>query len=65
MSAYPIAYEQFPPSKRSRLTVVFRFVLALPHFIWTTFYLYLVTDRYRSVSDREPPPLGSPVASCR
>lgn len=38
MSDYPIAYDQSPPSTRSRLTVFFRFVLALPHFVWAIFY---------------------------
>ena len=38
MSAYPIVYDQSPPIKRSRLTVFFRFLLLIPHFIWAMFY---------------------------
>ncbi len=38
MSTYPIAYEQHPPQKRNRLTVFFRFLTVIPHFIWAFFY---------------------------
>jgi len=38
MSAYPIAYDQSPPIKRSRLTVFFRWLLIIPHFIWAMLY---------------------------
>lgn len=38
MSAYPVVYDQSPPVKRSRLTVFFRGLLAIPHFIWLTLY---------------------------
>jgi len=38
MSAYPIVYDQSPPIKRSRLTVFFRLLLLIPHFIWAMFY---------------------------
>lgn len=38
MSAYPITYDQSPPVKRSRLTVFFRLLLLIPHFIWALLY---------------------------
>jgi len=38
MSAYPVVYDQSPPVKRSRLTVFFRWIMAIPHFIWLTLY---------------------------
>jgi hypothetical protein len=38
MNAYPIAYEQRPPIDRSRLTVFFRCLIVIPHFIWAFFY---------------------------
>jgi hypothetical protein len=38
MSSYPIAYEQEPPVKRSRLTVFFRFLTVIPHLIWAWLY---------------------------
>lgn len=38
MSAYPVVYDQKPPVKRSRLTVFFRILLAIPHFIWLSLY---------------------------
>lgn len=30
---YPVAYDQRPPERRNRLTVLFRALLAIPHFI--------------------------------
>jgi Domain of unknown function (DUF4389) len=38
MSAYPIIYEQSPPVKRNRLTVFFRNLLLIPHWIWAVLY---------------------------
>lgn len=38
MSAYPIEYIQNPPVKRSRLSVFFRWLLVIPHVIWSYFY---------------------------
>ncbi len=38
MSAYPVVYEQSPPVERSRLTVFFRGLLVIPHFIVLYFY---------------------------
>jgi hypothetical protein len=38
MNAYPVVYEQSPPVERSRLTVFFRILLVIPHWIWATFY---------------------------
>jgi hypothetical protein len=38
MSAYPIVYDQSPPTERSRLTVFFRLLLLIPHFVWVFFY---------------------------
>jgi len=38
MSTYPIAYDQSPPIKRSRLTVFFRWLLIIPHFFWAMLY---------------------------
>jgi hypothetical protein len=38
MNTYPVAYEQSPPVKRSRLTVFFRLLLVIPHLIWGTLY---------------------------
>jgi hypothetical protein len=38
MSAYPVVYDQSPPVKRSRVTVFFRALLAIPHLIWLTLY---------------------------
>ena len=38
MATYPVAYGQDPPEKRSRLTVFFRILLAIPHFILAFFY---------------------------
>ena len=35
---YPVAYDQHPPEQRNRLTIFFRFLLVLPHFIWAMFY---------------------------
>ena len=38
MSSYPVAYEQHPAEKRNRLTVFFRFLTVIPHFIFAFFY---------------------------
>lgn len=38
MNTYPVAYEQDPPVKRSRLTVFFRMLLIIPHMFWAFFY---------------------------
>jgi hypothetical protein len=38
MSNYPIVYKQDPPVKRNRLTVLFRALLVIPHYIWAFFY---------------------------
>ncbi len=38
MSTYPIVYHQMPAVDRSRLTVFFRFFMAIPHFIVSIFY---------------------------
>ena len=38
MSAYPISYDQTPPVKRSRLTVFFRLIMIIPHYIVSIFY---------------------------
>jgi uncharacterized protein DUF4389 len=38
MSVYPVTYEQHPPLDRSRLTVFFRVLMAIPHVIWAFFY---------------------------
>lgn len=38
MSVYPVAYDQSPPEKRSRLTVFFRLIMAIPHYIWLMLY---------------------------
>ena len=36
--SYPVGYAQDPPEQRSRLTVFFRLVMAIPHTIWSFFY---------------------------
>jgi len=38
MSNYPVAYTQAPPVKRNRLSVLFRVLLVIPHYIWGLFY---------------------------
>lgn len=38
MSTYPVVYEQDPPEKRNRLTVFFRAICVIPHFIVGFFY---------------------------
>jgi len=38
MSAYPAVYHQTPAVDRSRLTVFFRLIMAIPHLIWSFFY---------------------------
>ena len=38
MSAYPVAYHQTPALERSRLSVFFRFIMVIPHLIWSFFY---------------------------
>lgn len=38
MSAYPVVYHQTPAVDRSRLTVFFRFIMVIPHLIWSMFY---------------------------
>jgi len=38
VSTYPIVYHQMPAVDRSRLTVFFRFFMAIPHFIVSIFY---------------------------
>lgn len=38
MSDYPVRYEQQPPEKRNRLAIFFRWLLAIPHYIWSFFY---------------------------
>jgi hypothetical protein len=38
MSNYPVAYKQSPPVKRNRLSVLFRALLVIPHYIWAFFY---------------------------
>jgi len=35
---YPVAYDQNPPEERNRLTIFFRILLVIPHFIWAMFY---------------------------
>jgi hypothetical protein len=38
MSTYPVVYEQMPAVKRSRLTVFFRIIMVIPHFVVSFFY---------------------------
>jgi uncharacterized membrane protein len=38
MSTYPVMYAQDPPEQRNRLTIFFRGVMAIPHFIWLMIY---------------------------
>jgi len=38
MSAYPVAYHQTAAIERSRLTVFFRFIMVIPHLIWSFVY---------------------------
>jgi hypothetical protein len=38
MSSYPVIYRQTPAIERSRLTVFFRFILVIPHLIWSFIY---------------------------
>ena len=40
MSAYPVVYRQTPAVDRSRLTVFFRFIMVIPHLIWSMFYAF-------------------------
>ncbi len=35
---YPVAYDQHPPEDRNRLTIFFRGLMVIPHFIWAFFY---------------------------
>jgi hypothetical protein len=39
MSTYPVVYQQNPSVERSRLTVFFRSIIVIPHYIWAIFYL--------------------------
>ena len=38
MSTYPVVYEQTPAIKRSRLTVFFRIIMVIPHYVVSVFY---------------------------
>jgi hypothetical protein len=38
MSTYPVIYRQTPAIQRSRLTVFFRFIMVIPHLIWSVIY---------------------------
>jgi len=38
MSDYPVTYKQQPPEERNRLSIFFRWILAIPHYIWSFFY---------------------------
>lgn len=38
MSSYPVVYRQTPALERSRLTVFFRFIMVIPHLIWSFIY---------------------------
>ena len=38
MSTYPVVYDHTPAVDRSRLTVFFRFIMVIPHLIWSIFY---------------------------
>ena len=38
MSSYPVTYRQTPAIERSRLTVFFRFIMVIPHLIWSFIY---------------------------
>lgn len=38
MPTYPVTYLQDPPLKRSRISVFFRWLLVIPHYIWLMFY---------------------------
>lgn len=38
MSAYPVTYTQAPPEQRSRLTIFFRLIMVIPHYIWGMIY---------------------------
>jgi hypothetical protein len=38
MSTYPVVYHQTPAVERSRLTVFFRFIMVIPHLIWSALY---------------------------
>ena len=38
MSAFPVAYQQTPAVDRSRLTVFFRLIMAIPHMFMAFFY---------------------------
>jgi hypothetical protein len=37
-ATYPVVYHQTPAVERSRLTVFFRFIMVIPHLIWSFFY---------------------------
>jgi len=38
MSSYPVVYRQTPAIERSRLTVFFRFIMVIPHLLWSFVY---------------------------
>lgn len=38
MSTYPVVYQQTPPVERNRLTVFFRLLMLIPHYIWLCIY---------------------------
>jgi hypothetical protein len=38
MSTYPVVYRQTPAVERSRLTVFFRFLMVIPHLLWSMLY---------------------------
>lgn len=38
MSSYPVVYQQSPPVERNRLTVFFRWILVIPHYVVLMFY---------------------------
>ncbi len=40
MSTYPIVYHHMPAVERRRLTVFFRLILAIPHFLWISLWQY-------------------------
>lgn len=38
MSTYPVVYHQTPAIERNRLTVFFRYIMVIPHLIWSFIY---------------------------
>ena len=64
MSTYPVVYQQTPAIERSRLTVFFRFIIVIPHLIWSIFYGLGGVRRRRSSRGSRSSSRGATRTAC-